>query len=227
MIQTPDIYHPDTNFQKEPKDQPQRHFRKSISLIRYLQKPKVQRTKKLLEKSQNSTKSEEPEEVDENHYPHMKNEISLNVVPDHTVYDKVGGMSFDIFNSVKFYDDINAYGPILHLSDFWTLNKNCILLNETISDVNVTLKLQNLWLIWYQFEFNFKWQWGLVEDLGLIDARFQDEMKTIWSETNKVLFVVTIIVSCLHSVFEILAFRNDINFWRQKKSMQGMSLKSL
>ena len=70
--------------------------------------------------------------------------MEINVVPDHTVYDRVGGMSYDIFNSVEFYEDVNAYGPIIYLSDFWQLNKNCIMLNETLSEVNLTLNLQNL-----------------------------------------------------------------------------------
>ncbi len=37
-----------------------------------------------------------------------------------------------------------------------------------------------------------------------------DEMKRMWIETDKILLTVTMIVSLLHSVFEILAFKNDI-----------------
>jgi hypothetical protein len=37
-----------------------------------------------------------------------------------------------------------------------------------------------------------------------------DEMKRMWLETDKVLLTVTMIVSFLHSIFEILAFKNDI-----------------
>jgi hypothetical protein len=40
-----------------------------------------------------------------------------------------------------------------------------------------------------------------------------DEMKRMFLETDKVLLAVTMIVSCLHSVFEVLAFKNDIAFW--------------
>jgi hypothetical protein len=35
------------------------------------------------------------------------------------------------------------------------------------------------------------------------------------------------IVSVLHSLFECLAFKNDIQFWRGKESMEGISVKSL
>lgn len=54
-----------------------------------------------------------------------------------------------------------------------------------------------------------------------------DEMKRIFVETNIVLMSVTFVVSCLHSVFEGLAFKNDIQFWRNKKTMEGISVKTL
>ncbi len=54
-----------------------------------------------------------------------------------------------------------------------------------------------------------------------------DEMKRMWIETDKILLTVTMIVSLLHSVFEILAFKNDIQFWNSKDSMEGISIKTL
>jgi hypothetical protein len=54
-----------------------------------------------------------------------------------------------------------------------------------------------------------------------------DEMKRMWIETDKILLTVTMIVSLLHSVFEILAFKNDISFWNSKDSMEGISIKTL
>ena len=49
----------------------------------------------------------------------------------------------------------------------------------------------------------------------------------MWLETDKILLAVTGVVSLLHSVFEILAFKNDIQFWNGKDSMEGISIKSL
>jgi hypothetical protein len=54
-----------------------------------------------------------------------------------------------------------------------------------------------------------------------------DEMKRMWIETDKILLTVTMVVSVLHSVFEILAFKNDISFWNSKDSMEGISIKTL
>lgn len=40
-----------------------------------------------------------------------------------------------------------------------------------------------------------------------------DEMKRMFLETDPILLTVTAIVSLLHTLFEVLAFKNDINFW--------------
>jgi hypothetical protein len=54
-----------------------------------------------------------------------------------------------------------------------------------------------------------------------------DEMKRMFLETDPILLAVTMIVSLLHSVFEVLAFKNDINFWKSKDSMEGISVRTL
>ena len=46
-------------------------------------------------------------------------------------------------------------------------------------------------------------------------------------EGNPVLLVVTGAVSLLHTVFDMLAFKNDIGFWRQNKSMEGLSARTV
>ena len=52
-------------------------------------------------------------------------------------------------------------------------------------------------------------------------------MKRMFVETNIYLLSVTMVVSLLHTVFEVLAFKNDIEFWNSRDSMEGISVKSL
>ena len=55
----------------------------------------------------------------------------------------------------------------------------------------------------------------------------QDEFKRVLTEGNPLLLGLTFVVSLLHSVFDMLAFKNDIGFWKNKKSMEGLSIKSI
>ena len=48
------------------------------------------------------------------------------------------------------------------------------------------------------------------------DDQDQDSVKEAFLETNVYLLVLTFVVSIVHSVFEFLAFKNDIQFWNKK-----------
>ncbi|GMP26733.1 hypothetical protein CsSME_00003048 [Camellia sinensis var. sinensis] len=54
-----------------------------------------------------------------------------------------------------------------------------------------------------------------------------DELKRVFLEGNPYLLVITMIVSVFHSIFDFLAFKNDIQFWNKNKSMEGLSAKSV
>ena len=54
-----------------------------------------------------------------------------------------------------------------------------------------------------------------------------DEFKRILLEGNPVLLAVTFAVSLLHSVFDVLAFKNDIGFWKNKKNVEGLSVRTI
>lgn len=52
-----------------------------------------------------------------------------------------------------------------------------------------------------------------------------DEIRGLFTETSIVLLMVTFFVSTLHLLFDALAFKNDISFWKGRKSMVGLSTK--
>ena len=63
--------------------------------------------------------------------------------------------------------------------------------------------------------------------MGMMAEGESDEFKRVLLEGNPVLLAITFAVSLLHSVFDVLAFKNDIGFWRNKKSMEGLSARSI
>ena len=79
------------------------------------------------------------------------------------------------------------------------------------------------WQLQSQTEENWRKQEAFTgeEDQG------NDILRNMLLETNPYLLVVTAIVSLLHTVFDILAFKNDISFFKNKKSMEGLSLRSM
>jgi hypothetical protein len=54
-----------------------------------------------------------------------------------------------------------------------------------------------------------------------------DEIKQVFLEGNRYFLALTMIVSLLHTIFDVLAFKNDVGFWRNNKSMEGLSARTV
>ena len=52
-----------------------------------------------------------------------------------------------------------------------------------------------------------------------------DNIRRMLTETSPWLLLVTFLVTILHTLFDILAFRSDVMFWRSRKNMEGLSAK--
>uniref|UniRef100_A0A023ETS2 Lipid scramblase CLPTM1L n=2 Tax=Aedes albopictus TaxID=7160 RepID=A0A023ETS2_AEDAL len=54
-----------------------------------------------------------------------------------------------------------------------------------------------------------------------------DDVKGMFSDTNLYLLCGTLFVGSVHMLFDFLAFKNDVLFWRRKKSYAGLSARSI
>jgi len=63
--------------------------------------------------------------------------------------------------------------------------------------------------------------------LGKDPSSQTDSLKRILLDNDPYFLGFTFVISLLHMVFDTLAFKNDIQFWKNKQSMEGMSVRSL
>ncbi|KAF5745076.1 cleft lip and palate transmembrane protein 1 [Tripterygium wilfordii] len=72
--------------------------------------------------------------------------------------------------------------------------------------------------------------WLLREKLIPINESVTEltlNLERVFLEGNPYFLAITMVVTVLHSVFDFLAFKNDIQFWNKNKSMEGLSAKSV
>lgn len=125
--------------------------------------------------------------------------------------------------------------PILFLNDFWNLLRDYQPINETTPELDLTITFQPLtmfkWQLYAAQSMKNKWSGNMFGELMSGGAEEtdegQDSLKETLLETNIYLLGATIAVSILHSVFELLAFKNDIQFWNNRKSLEGLSVRSV
>merc|ERR1712029_345234 len=161
---------------------------------------------------------------------HWHPNITVNVVYDYTPWIP-GQVPPPLDEFVEFTPSLQNYKPILWVNDYWNLNRDYQPINTSTPELNLSLTFQPLSM--------FKWQMYSAQQLrnrfnvlgNLMgeeeEDQDQDSVKEAFLETNIYLLVLTFVVSIVHSIFEFLAFKNDIQFWNKKKGVEGLSVRSV
>ncbi|KAK0397603.1 hypothetical protein QR680_002188 [Steinernema hermaphroditum] len=156
--------------------------------------------------------------------------ITVNLVADQTQWTK-GQLPSPLDEAVKFDATGLNYQPILFFNNYWNLGSEYFPINETVKEVNLTITYAPLslfkWQLYASQQMRSKWSQMLGGDVMEEGEDDQDTIKQALLETSPYLLAITVIVSILHTVFEFLAFKNDIQFWRSRRSLEGLSVRSV
>nr|ACF75522.1 cleft lip and palate associated transmembrane [Philodina roseola] len=204
-------------------------FFKSKRLNKYKKKV-YKKTKNLL--TGNTEQNEEyQKKADENRVEllsHWHPNITINLLDDHSPWTK-GSIPPPMDQYFEFDLYTGKYYPVLYLNDYWNLLADYYPVNNTFETLNLTVTLTPIqlwkWQMYISQNLRQSWYGNILGDEENDDD--QDAMKRAMVETNPYLLAVTVIVSIVHTVFEILAFKNDIQFWRTRKSLEGLSVRSV
>ena len=120
-----------------------------------------------------------------------------------------------------------TYEPLFYVSDFWVLRDVLVPLNETISEVPLALSFSVVGLFKHSFMEQFSISNEMLAGYGMSSEGEFEIMKRMFLEANPIFLGITMFVSLLHTVFEFLAFKSDIEFWKTRKTLKGLSTKLL
>ncbi|CAB3989747.1 cleft lip and palate transmembrane 1 homolog [Paramuricea clavata] len=155
--------------------------------------------------------------------------LTINLLDDQTQWTK-GSVPSPLDEVIEFDNETGSYYPVMYLNDYWNYFSDYMPVNETTKVLDLYLTYAPLSLFkWQMFEsqrMRKKW-FAVLGDEFQDSEDDQDSMKKTMAETSPYLLALTVIVSLVHSVFEFLAFKNDIQFWRSRKSLEGLSVRSV
>ncbi len=158
---------------------------------------------------------------------HWSPNVTLGIVTDDApVTHRAVGMPA-IFGRLMVFDAQDKYVPPVTFNEFWDLREDFLPVNATTPQLALHLEFAPLSLVKWQFLVQMDDSMASQEALGMQTPGDRDNFKRMIRDTNVYLLALTIGVTLLHSVFDMLAFKNDIAFWRNRRSMQGLSLRSL
>ena len=206
-----------------------------ISLVQFAKRPKAKKTKNLIsgdvsardkkimaEQAALNITAEQEDEI----IPLWKSELYLDAVEEAQPYHS-HQIPIPILKHMDFHPQTGRYYPLMHLNDFWLTAATKVPVNATLDAVPLVLHFRCegkiKWLMIVQWDMSMQQQ----RQMGTAKDADHDELKRILLESNPYLLAVTTLVSVLHTVFDFLAFKNDISFWRKVDTMQGLSVQSI
>jgi len=123
--------------------------------------------------------------------------------------------------------DGQGYVPLTLVNDWWLLSSRLREVNATTESMPLEVSWEGVSLMYWTLMTQWTSQSATQQSLGVQREGEAEMLKQVVLETNPWLLGLTFVVSTLHMVFEFLAFRADISFWRRAKTMEGLSVKSI
>lgn len=164
---------------------------------------------------------------------HWHPNLTINLVTDWTNWVK-GSVPAPLDEYIRFLPGGQTYLPIVFYNDYWNMLRDYQPINETTPVLELNLSYQPLslfkWQLYAAQAMRNKWANNILGEAltgGVESDEDQDSLKETLLETNPYLLGITIAISILHSIFELLAFKNDIQFWNNRKSLEGLSVRSV
>ncbi|OMH85183.1 Cleft lip and palate transmembrane protein-like protein [Zancudomyces culisetae] len=169
-------------------------------------------------------------------YPYWYPNITIAVVNSAEVKFKYHGESESVRQWMKIEEDFKetedgdsgGYYPIIFFNDFWKLSEEMYMLNSTIKNLELSVTFDSMSAVKFLIYVSLiKSQPKVVstEDLTLLDGI--EMLKKTLLTNSPIILILTVVVTAFHSLFDFLAFKNDVQFWRKKKDAIGVSTRTM
>jgi len=156
---------------------------------------------------------------------HLRSKITLSLMTDQ-VNMAIRQVPGEIGQVMQLTKDRKKFLPILYVDELTMRLRDLVMVNSTDKESTITVSYRPISLGKLRLFLQFTSALGSMAGMGFTD-KDTDEVKGIFADTNLILLLVTFGVSAIHLLFDFLAFKSDINFWRGKKSMEGLSRKTI
>lgn len=157
---------------------------------------------------------------------HWHENITLSICYDQTPFPR-GKVPPPLDKVIRFAP--GGYKPIVYWNDWWNLQEDYKPINKTDEKLNLRLTFQPLSLFRLQLYISQAYNnemFSFVQDADEAEGD-KDAMKRMFLDTDPWLLALTVVVSISHTVFEMLAFKNDIQFWKTKDNLKGLSIRAV
>lgn len=155
---------------------------------------------------------------------HWKPILNFHVLNEKVVFDRQA-IPGEIYPFISLAPN-NDYLPVLYIDQLGVIYRYLKPVNKSSTQMELKIKYSPISLgklrIWASVHHSFK----SMRQLGFSEKDL-DEIRGIFTDTNLMFLGLTFAITVLHLLFDFLAFKNDINYWKRRDSMVGLSMRTV
>lgn len=168
-------------------------------------------------------KLRQKDQTDSRPVSHWRSRLTVSVMTDDVTFERTS-IPGELMQYLQVIGD--EYLPILFLDEISYRTKDLMPLNKTVKELPLTIVYSPISFGKLRLWTNMKESLETLQKLGFTE-KDSDEVKGLFADTNLFFLLLTFLVAAFHLLFDILAFKHDINYWRQRETMVGLSTKTV
>lgn len=155
---------------------------------------------------------------------HVKSFVEFNMLTDVEKFPKM-----EIPYELYYYFRITSRNEFLPIVTYNIFNDRNMYLKEitpSTQQVEITFKYAPISYGKLRLQIHVEASFKSIAQLGFSDKEI-DDVKSIFADTHLYVFLTTMVVSCFHMLFDFLALKNDVDYWKNKKNTVGISVRTV
>uniref|UniRef100_A0A914EDK8 Lipid scramblase CLPTM1L n=1 Tax=Acrobeloides nanus TaxID=290746 RepID=A0A914EDK8_9BILA len=158
---------------------------------------------------------------------HFRSILPLSIVADPLKFD-ARQVPAEVNHLLRVYTNKGKryYYPIFHIDEMNYRIKDLIQVKSDTKTMDLKILYRPISIGKMRLLVTTQLSLEQFREFGFTEKDF-DEIKGIFTDTNFYFLALTVFVAAVHLLLDILSFKNDISFWRGRKTMVGLSTKTL
>lgn len=170
------------------------------------------------------TLQEKPKMTNDKPVTHWRSKVTVSVMEDEIAFERMA-----VPGEVMRYLRLSPKGdylPVVFIDELGFRTKDLMFVNKSVEDLPLTITYTPISVGKLRMWTNMLESIKMLQKLGFTE-KDTDEIKGIFSDTNFYFLMLTFTVAAFHLLFDFLAFKNDISYWRNRDSMVGLSTRAV
>ncbi|XP_015521760.2 lipid scramblase CLPTM1L [Neodiprion pinetum] len=155
---------------------------------------------------------------------HLKSQVTFTMITDN-IKLPAHNLPLELARDISITRD-GMYLPIVNYDFLQTRHRDLVKISPQNDTMNVTVFYTPISIGKLRLILHVEAAMQGLKGLGFSDKDV-DEVKGIFADTNVYLLGGTIFIAAVHLLFDFLAFKNDVSFWRGKNNLAGLSVRTV